>query len=176
MAPPQAIPILGQMKDTSVQAPYLWSSGGCHIWHFLTLIMVQGITNCGCIFSPQHLFEFDLNNDPSPGNSSLGSDGSTSVHLNLWFLKIIIIHLMSAISGPRIDFYNCPWDNLNNSHILTYRHLFLSNSNDSPSPGLCNLGQIKDTPCSGLPLMVSWWVQYWPSAPSLTSIMAQRIT
>ena len=46
MAPPQAIPILGQMKDTSVQAPHLWSSGGCNIWLIapgLTLLMVQGI-------------------------------------------------------------------------------------------------------------------------------------
>ena len=65
-------------------------------------------SNCGCILGPRHLFEFDLNNDPSPGNSSLGSDGSTSVHLNLWSPKILIIHLMSAISGPRFDFYNCP--------------------------------------------------------------------
>ena len=83
-------------------------------------------SNCGCILSPQHLFEFDLNNDPSPGNFSLGSDGGTSVHLNLWFLKILIIHLMSAISGPRLDFYDCPWDNLNNSRILTHRRLFVS--------------------------------------------------
>ena len=28
MAPTQAIPILGQMKDTSVQVSHLWSSGG----------------------------------------------------------------------------------------------------------------------------------------------------
>ena len=52
-------------------------------------------SNGGCILGSQHLFEFDLNNDPSPGNSSLGSDGSTSVHLNLWSLKILIIHLIT---------------------------------------------------------------------------------
>ena len=92
-------------------------------------------SNCGCILGPRHLFEFDLNNDPSPGNSSLGSDGSTSVHLNLWSPKILIIHLMSAISGPRLDFNNCPWDNLNNSRILTHRRLFVSDSNNGPSPG-----------------------------------------
>ena len=57
-------------------------------------------SNCGCILGPQHLLEFGLNNDPSPGNSSLGSDRSTSVHLNLWSPKILIIHLMSAISDP----------------------------------------------------------------------------
>ena len=36
-------------------------------------------SNCGCIIGPWHLFEFALNNDPSPGNYSLGSDGSASV-------------------------------------------------------------------------------------------------
>ena len=98
------------------------------------------------------------------GNCSLGSDGSTSVHLNLWSPKILIIHLMSAISGPRLDFNNCPWDNLNNSRILTYRRLFVSDSNNGPSPGLCNLGQMKDTAVQ-VPLMVSWWVQYLAKCP-----------
>ena len=36
-------------------------------------------SNCGCILGPRHLFEFDLNDDPSLGNYSLGSDGSASV-------------------------------------------------------------------------------------------------
>ena len=133
-------------------------------------------SNCGCILSPQHSFEFDLNNDPSPGNSSLGSDRSTSVHLNLWFLNILIIHLMSAISDPRLDFYNCPWDNLDNSRILTHRRLLVSDSNNSPSPGLCNLGQMKDTPVQVSHLWSPGGCNIWPSAPGLTSIMAQRIT
>ena len=79
-------------------------------------------SNCGCILGPWHLFEFDLNNDPSPGNFSLGSAESTSFHFNLWSLKILIIYLMSAISGRRLDFNNYPWDNLNNDRILTQRH------------------------------------------------------
>ena len=154
MAPPQAIPILGQMKDTSVQATHLWSSGGCHLAKRPRPDFNNGSgdnSNCGCILGPRHLFEFGLNNDPSPGNSSLGSDGSTSVHLNLWSPKILIIHLMSAISCPRLDFNNCPWDNLDNSPILTHRRLFVSDSNHGPSPGLCNLDQRYT--CSGLPLM-----------------------
>ena len=125
-------------------------------------------SNCGCILGPRHLSEFDLNNDPSPGNSSLGSDGSTSVHLNLWSPKILIIHLMSAISGPRLDF--------NNSRILTYRSLFVSYSNNGPSPGLCNLGQMKDTPVQVSHLWSPGKCNIWPSAPGLTSTMAQRIT
>ena len=130
-------------------------------------------SNRGCILGPRHLFEFDLNNDPSPGNSSLGSDGSTSVHLNLWSPKILITHLMSAISGPRLDFSNCPWDNLNNCRILTQRHLFVSNSNNDPSPGLCNLGQMKDTPVPVSHLWSLGGCYIWPCAPGLTSIIAQ---
>ena len=70
MAPPQAIPILGQMKDTSVQAPHLWSFGGVpYLAKRPRPDFNNGSgdnSNCGCILGPQHLFEFDLNNDPSP--------------------------------------------------------------------------------------------------------------
>ena len=120
--------------------------------------------NCGCILGSLHLFEFDLNNDPSPGNSSLGSDGSTSVHLNLWSLKTLIIHLTSVISGPRLDFNNCPCDNLNNSCNLTLWRLFVSNSSNGPR-SLQSWSNERYT-CSGLPLMVSWWVQYLAKCPT----------
>ena len=52
---------------------------------------------------------------------------------------------MSVIFGPRLDFNNCPWDNLNNDCILTHWRLFESDSNNGPSPGFCNLGQMKAT-------------------------------
>ena len=133
-------------------------------------------SNCGCNLSPQHSFEFDLNNDPSRGNSSLRSDGSTSVHLNLWSPKILIIHLMSVISGPRLDFNNCLWDNLNNSRILIHRRLFVSDSNNGPFPGTCNLGQMKDAPVQVCQLWPPGGYNIWPSATGLTSIMAQGIT
>ena len=128
-------------------------------------------SNCGCILGPRHLFEFDFNNDPSTGNSSLGPDGSTSFHLNLWSPKILIIHLMSTISGPRLDLNNCSWDKLNNSRILTYWHLFVSDSINGPSPGLFNLGQMKDTKSryryKGINerYKVSCWVQYLAKCP-----------
>ena len=82
---------------------------------------------------------------------------------------------MSAISGPRLDFNNCPWDNLNNSRILTHRRLFVSDSNNGPSTGLCNLGQMKDTPVqvSHYGLLVGALLA---KCPGLTSTMAQRIT
>ena len=49
----QAFPILGQIKDISVQAPHLWPCGGCHIWlnaSGLTLIIVQRITQTVAAF------------------------------------------------------------------------------------------------------------------------------
>ena len=153
MAPPQAIPILGQMKNTSVHPP---PSPPLMVFWWVPYLAKRprpdfnngsgDNSNCGCILGSRHLCEFDLNNDPSPGNSSLGSDGSTSVHLNLWSPKILIIHLMGAISGPRLDFNNCPWDNLNNSRILTHRRLFVSDSNNGRSQVFEILGQMKDTP------------------------------
>ena len=130
-------------------------------------------SNCGCILGLRHSPEFDLNNEPSPGNSSLGLDGSTSVHLNLWSLKILIMHLMSAISGPRLDFNNCPWDNLNNSRILTHQRLFLSDSNNGLSSGICNLAQMTDTPVQVSHLWSLGGCYIWPCGPGLTSIIAQ---
>ena len=83
---------------------------------------------------------------------------------------------MSAISGPELDLNNCPWDNLNNSRILTHRCLFVSESNNGPSPGFCNLGQMKDTPAQVSHLWSAGGCKIRPSAPGLTSIMAQGIT
>ena len=96
--------------------------------------------------------------------------------MNLWSPKILIIYLMSAISGSRLHFNNCPWDNLNNDRILTHRRLFECNSNNGPSPGLCNLGQMKATPVQVSHLWSPGGCNIWSSAPGLTSIMAQEIT
>ena len=83
---------------------------------------------------------------------------------------------MSAISGSRLDFNNCPWDNLNNSRILTHRRLFVSDSNDGNSPDLCILAQMKDTPVQVSHLWSPGGCNIRSSAPGLTSIMAQGIT
>ena len=85
MAPPQAIPILGQMEDTSLQVSHLWSPGGCRILprprpDFNKC--PENSSNCGCILGLRHLFEYDSNNGPSPCHSNLGSDGSTSVQVS----------------------------------------------------------------------------------------------
>ena len=132
-------------------------------------------SNCGCILGIYLSSTWIMT--PPQAIPVLGHwDESTPVHLNLWSPKILIIHLMSAISGPRLDFNNCPWDNSNNTPILTDRRLFVSDSNNGPSPGLCNLGQMKDTPVQVSHFWSPGGCNVWPSAPGLTSIMAQGIT
>ena len=44
------------------------------------------------------------------------------------------------------------------------QHLFKLNSNNGPSPGHFNLGSDRRYTCSGLLLMVSWWVPDLPKA------------
>ena len=59
MAPPQAIPILGQMEDTPVQVSYLWIPGGCHICPRaagLTSIMAQEVTRIVAPFWPPGVY------------------------------------------------------------------------------------------------------------------------
>ena len=84
MAPPQGIQILSQTEDTSGLplrvswwVPYLAKG---HRPEFNNSPGEN--TNCGRILGPRRLFECDLNNGPSPGHSSLGSDGSNSVQVS----------------------------------------------------------------------------------------------
>ena len=54
--PPQAIPTLCQMENTSVQVSYLWFSGGCHICPrvaCLMSIMAQEVTQIVAPFWPR---------------------------------------------------------------------------------------------------------------------------
>ena len=59
MAPPQAIPILGQMEDTPVQVSYIWIPGGCHICPMavgLTSIMAQEVTRIVAPYWPPSVY------------------------------------------------------------------------------------------------------------------------
>ena len=59
MAPPQAIPIFGQMEDTPVQVSYLWIPGWCHICPRtagLTSIMAQEVTRIVGPFWPPGVY------------------------------------------------------------------------------------------------------------------------
>ena len=85
MAPLQAIPIFGQMGDTSVQVSHLWSTIGCHIWPTasgLTSIIVHGLTWIVASFWPLAFIESDSNNGPSLGHSSLSQREHTPVQVS----------------------------------------------------------------------------------------------
>ena len=59
MAPPQAIPVLGQMEDTPVQVSYLWIPGGCHICPRaagLTSIVTQKVTRIVAPYWPASVY------------------------------------------------------------------------------------------------------------------------
>ena len=107
--------------------------------------------------------------------------------------------LPHLIKGPTPDFNNGPGNYSNNGCMFALQCLFESNLNNSPSPSHSNLASDRVYICSGLLLMVSWWVPYLSkgcrpdinngqggnlnSGPisssvylSLTSIMAQEVT
>ena len=78
--------------------------------------------------------------------------------------------------GPRLDFNNCPWANLNSGRILAQRCLFESDWNNGSPPSHSNIGQVEDTPVQVLHLWFPGECNIWPKAPGLASIMAQVIT
>ena len=76
MAPPQAIPILGQMEDTPVQVSYLWFPGGYYICPRaagLNSIMAWGDSNSGPVLAPGVYLSPTRITAPS-GHSNLVSD------------------------------------------------------------------------------------------------------
>ena len=165
MAPPQAIPILGQMEDTSLQVSHLWS-GGCHIWTRaagLTSIMAEEVTGIvtpfwppGVYFSPTRIMA------PPPGHSNLVSD---EVYISSSPLLMICWWLPYLAKGPMPDFNSGPGNISNIDWILALQHLLETNLNNSPPPpppAIPILCQMEYTICSGLLLMVSWWVPYLP--------------
>ena len=112
------------MEDTSVQVSHQWSPTGCNIWPRAPRSDFNNgpgdNSNSDCTFAHRRLFEYDSNNGPSSGHSNLGQMEDTSVQVPTCGI------LMSSISGQgsRLDFNNCPWDNLNSGRILAHRRLF----------------------------------------------------
>ena len=118
MAPPQAIPILGQKKDTPVQVSPLWSCW-CHMWLRaigLTSIMAQEVTQIVALFwstdvylSPTHIMA------PSQAVPVLCQMEYTSVHVSYYDF------LVSTYLGkdPRRDFRNGPENDLERSRSVS---------------------------------------------------------
>ena len=122
-----------------------------------------GVINSGPVF-PQRLFESNLNNGPSPGDSNLVSDEVyiCSSLMIFWWLP----YLANLNNGS------------NSGCILVLQRLFQSNLNNGPSPSHSNL--VSD---GGIHLFRSpsylWFsggYHICPRTAGLTSVMAQEVT
>ena len=116
-----------------------------------------GDSNSGPVLAPWRLFESDSNNGPSPGQSSLVSD---EVYICSSQLLMISWWLPHLAKGPTPYFNSGSGNDSNIGCILALQRLFESNLNSSPSPSHSNLLSDGVYICSGLLLMVSWWVPY----------------
>ena len=109
----------------------------------------------GRIFAPWHLFESNSNNGPIPRPIQYWSDGRYSCSgvpppMVSWWVQYLA-------KGPRPDFNNCPWDDLNSGRILAHQRLFESNLNNGLSPSQSNLGTLKKitAACTVATLLIS---------------------
>ena len=110
---------------------------------------------------------------PSPGCSNLVSD---EVYICSNLLLMISWWLPYLAKGSTPDFNNGQENYSNSGCILALQRLFESDLNNGPSPSHSNLVSDGVYICSGLLLMVSWWVPYLAKGPRLNSIMAQEMT
>ena len=74
------------------------------------------------------------------------------------------------------DFNNGPGNDLNGNHRLAPRRLFEADVNNSPSQAITNPVPDRQNICSGLLLMVSWWVPYLSKSHMPNISMAQEVT
>ena len=88
-----------------------------------------------------------MNNGPSPGHSSL---------LCLKSPDFLVV----ATSGQGPNFNNGPGNGSDSGCTLALQRLFESDLNNGSSPSYPNLVSDGVYICSGLLLMVSWWVPY----------------
>ena len=79
------------------------------------------------------------------------------------YQRVMISWLLTYLAkGPTPDFNSGPGNNPNIGCILALQRLFKFNLNNSPSPSHSNLASDGVYICSGLLLVVSWWVPYLP--------------
>ena len=66
--------------------------------------------------------------------------------------------LLYLAKGPMPDFNNGPGNDLNSTRILAPRCLFETNVNNDPPQAILNPVSDSEYICSGLLLLVFWWV------------------
>ena len=106
-------------------------------------------------FGSRHLFKSNLNNDPSQGHSNLVS---SEVYICSGLLFTISWWLLYLAKGPMPDFNNGPGNDLNSTRSLAPRCLFETNVNNDPPQAILNPVSDGEYICSGLLLLVFWWV------------------
>ena len=107
----------------------------------------------------RRIFESYSNNDPSPGHSNLVSDKIYICSSLLLMISWLLPYLAKA-STP--DFNYGPENDSNSDCILALQRLNEFDLNGGHSPRYSNLVSDGVYICSGLLLMVSWWVPYPP--------------
>ena len=117
-------------------------------------------SNSGPILAPWRLFESDSNNGPSPSHPNLVSD---EVYICSGLLLMVSWLLPYLAEDLTSDFNSGTGNDSNIGCILALQRLFESNLNNSPSPIHSNLVSGRVYSCSGLLVMVSWWLLYLPN-------------
>ena len=120
-----------------------------------------GVTRIVLSFWPQHLFKLNSNNGPSPGHSSLGSDGRYTCSS----LQLMVCWVSYLNKGLRPDSNNGLGSDSNNGPVLALWRLFESDTNNDLSPGHSNLVSDEVYICSSLLVMISWWLPYLAKGP-----------
>ena len=98
----------------------------------------------------------NLNNDPSLGHSILVSN---EVYICSGLLFTISLWLLYLAKDPMPDFNYGPGNDLNSTRSLARRRLFETNvNNNDPPQAILNPVSDGEYICSGLLLLVFWWV------------------
>ena len=127
-------------------------------------------SNSGPVLGPG--IYLNLNNDPSLGHSNLVSN---EVYICSGLLFTISWWLLYLAKGPMPDFNNSPGNDLNSTRILGPWPLFETNVNNDPPQAIPNPVSDGEYICSGILLMVFWWVPN-SSTVSLFNIFTKNIT
>ena len=123
-------------------------------------------------FWPQHLFQFNSNNDPSPGHSSLGSDGRYTCSS----LPLMVFWVPYLNKGYMPEFNNGLGGDSNSGPVLA-PVVYLSPTRimapPRATPVLC---EMQNTSVQVSYLWFPGGCHICPRAAGLTSIMAQELT
>ena len=112
-------------------------------------------SNSGLVLGPGIHLSLTRIMTPSLGHSDLVSN---EVYICSGLLFTISWWLLYLAKGPMPDFTNGPGNDLNSTRSLAPRRLFETDVNNDPPQAIPNPLSDGEYICSGLLLMVFWWV------------------